>query len=64
MIRLTNIFNLTGEKNSNKDIYNIRRFVKSDDYRKVLDDPQIKQYLKEILNSPEMKEKISKLIKK
>jgi uncharacterized Fe-S center protein len=52
------------EKRSNKSIYNIRKFVKSDDCKRALDDPQVKQYLKEILNSPDIREKISKFDKK
>ena len=46
------------EKHSDKYIYNIRKFVKSDDCKRALDDPQVKQYLMEAINSPEIKEKL------
>jgi ketol-acid reductoisomerase len=46
------------EEHSNKSIYNIRKFVKSDDCKRALNDPQVKQYLAEAINSPEIKEKL------
>ncbi|UJR34934.1 hypothetical protein I4U23_027710 [Adineta vaga] len=52
------------ENYSNKRIYNIRMFVKSDQCKKALEDPQIKLYLKEILNSSDFKEKIKQFKKK
>jgi hypothetical protein len=47
------------EKQSDKNIYNIRKFVKSDDCKRALNDPQVKQYLKELMNSPEFRQKIN-----
>lgn len=52
------------EKHSNKYIYNIRKFIKSDDCKKALDDPQVKEYLKEIFNSSDIKDKIQQCNKK
>jgi len=50
------------EERSNEYIYNIRKFIKSGNCKKALDDPQVQQYLNEALNSPEFKEKFQQLI--
>jgi hypothetical protein len=46
------------EKRENKNVYNIHKFVKSDDCKKALDDPKVKAYLQEAINSSEIKDQI------
>jgi DNA-binding phage protein len=47
------------EERSNEYIYNIRKFVKSGDCKKALNDSQVQQYLNEVLNSSEFQQLIS-----
>jgi hypothetical protein len=50
------------EKRSDKFVYQIRQFLKSGDCKQALDDPQVQQYLNEILNSSQFKEKFQRLL--
>lgn len=46
-----------------KQIYKIREFLQSNNCKIALEDPQVKKYLDEVLNSPEFSENFKKLLK-
>jgi hypothetical protein len=50
------------EKRSDKNVYNIRSFLQSGHCKEALGDPQVQQYLNEVLESPKFKDKFEKLL--
>jgi hypothetical protein len=60
----TGIINKYLQSYEDKSVYQIRKFLKSGDCKKALDDSQVQKYLNEILNSPQFKEKFQQLIHK
>ncbi len=50
------------ENRSDKNVYNIRQFLKSGHCKEALDDPEVQQYLSKALESPKLKDKFQKLL--
>lgn len=51
------------KENSEKSVYQIRRFLQSGDCQKALEDPRVKKHLQQLFNSPEFQKKFQDLFK-